>query len=56
MSENTRPRVLRPVTIEIPGEVIEDVNGVPAYVGETQKFSGTLSRHWDEILEAERND
>ncbi|MEX5273169.1 hypothetical protein RF638_04360 [Kocuria sp. CPCC 205235] len=55
MSESTRPRVLRPVTIEIPGEVIEDVNGVPAYVGETQKFSGSLFG-WDEILEAERND
>lgn len=52
MSEPIKPRTLRNVTVEIPGEVLTDnETGAPIAVGEPRRFSGTLSHHWDEIIE-----
>lgn len=41
MTDNQRP-ALRPVTITTPGEVVLDVDGVPAAVGPSRSVSGLL--------------
>lgn len=53
MSENPiQPRTLRSVTIELEPEVlIDNDTGAPIAVGEPRKLTGTLSPHWDEIIE-----
>lgn len=52
MSENPiKPRTMRNVTIETEPEVLTDSEtGVPIAVGDSRKFTGTLSHHWNEIL------
>lgn len=53
MSENPiQPKTLRSVTVELPPEILTDnETGAPIAVGDSRKFSGTLSHHWDEIIE-----
>lgn len=56
MSEPLKPKTMRNVTIELEPEILYDVDGLPSYIAEPRRVSGTLSHHWDQILEAERND
>lgn len=52
MSEPIQPKTLRSVTVELPPEILTDnETGAPIAVGEPRKFTGTLSPHWDEIIE-----
>lgn len=46
------PRTLRNVTIELEPEVLTDSEtGAPIAVSEPRRFSGTLSHHWDHLIE-----
>lgn len=51
MSEPLKPKTMRNVTIELEPEILYDVDGLPNYIAEPRRVSGTLSHHWDEILE-----
>lgn len=52
MSEPIQPKTLRSVTIELPPEILTDnETGAPIAVSEPRRFSGTLSQHWDDLIE-----
>lgn len=52
MTEPIQPKTLRSVTVELPPEILTDnETGAPIAVGEPRKFTGTLSHHWDDLIE-----
>lgn len=50
MSEPLKPKTMRNVTIELEPEILYDVDGLPNYIAEPHRVSGTLYG-WDEILQ-----
>lgn len=48
MTDNNTP-ALRPVTVEVPGDVLLDLDGVPVAVGNPRKFSGLLYG-WGDLI------